>query len=162
VSRITAMAPVTYGIMLGAGSLDLSESTLQNLYAVPLFLNGPATVKTVLITTGRMAAITIGASGSLSLAHPTVVAHLALRIDNSGQRPVSVAHSIIYGNQGGDLFGVDCGSVAWSDVGSVDCSGAGNKHVDPQFNGFGDWRLMATSPLLDFGPDPSNFTGVPC
>jgi hypothetical protein len=26
----------------------------------------------------------------------------------------------------------------------------------------GDYHLQATSPLLDHGPDPSNYTGVPC
>ena len=161
VSKISVLAPVNYGIQLGAGgSLDLSDSSLLNLYGIPLVLNGPATVRTVLITTGRMAGIQLQISGSLALSYSTVVGHLGIGIDASS-RPVSILSSIVYNNQGGDLFGVDCGNVNWSDIGSVTCGGT-NLRTDPVFVGFGNWRLQASSPLLDYGPDPSTFTGAPC
>jgi hypothetical protein len=163
VSRITAVAPVANGIVLGAGgSLDLSDSTLSNLYGTPLLLNGPTTARTVLIATSRSAGISLQPAGSLALSNSTIAAQLGRGIDDSAGRPVMIASSIVYANQGGDLIGVSCSNVSWSDIGSVDCSSSGNRHVDPVFEGFGNWRLQATSPLLDFGPHPSTFTGTPC
>ncbi|HEX4823004.1 MAG TPA: thrombospondin type 3 repeat-containing protein [Candidatus Polarisedimenticolaceae bacterium] len=163
VSRITAIAPVADGIVLGAGgSLDLSGSSLQNLYGTPLSLNGPATARTVVIATSRSSGIILQPSGSLTLANSTIASQLNAGIDNSAGRPVTITSSIIFANQGGDLLNVDCANISWSDIGSQNCTASGNRQVDPGFEGFGNWRLTASSPLLDFGPDPSTFTGTPC
>ena len=62
------------------------------------------------------------------------------------------------------MINVGCGEVSWSDIGSVDCTAAGdNLSADPLFADpiGGDFHLQAGSPVLDHGPDPSLYTGDP-
>jgi hypothetical protein len=73
---------------------------------------------------------------------------------------VSVTSAVLHGNAAGDLLNVPCGSVSWSDVGTVTCTGVnGNLQVDPQL--LADYRLGPSSPCLDHGPSPATYTGTP-
>jgi hypothetical protein len=61
------------------------------------------------------------------------------------------------------VIGVPCAAISWSDIGTPDCSAVNNNlSADPLFVGPLDFHLQATSPLLDRGPAPASFTGVPC
>jgi hypothetical protein len=92
-----------------------------------------------------------------------------LNVSTSG---VQIDQSIVCGNTV-DLNGVSCAAVTASDVCGIDCTGQGgldcvgqerNLNVDPQFvdPSGGDYRLAATSPLIDEGFAAECFTGVPC
>jgi len=85
-------------------------------------------------------------------------------VDNSMSGTVTVAHSILWGNTGGDVQNVACTDAVWSLICSPDCSGVNdNICADPQFvNGSNDYHLLSTSPALEHGPDPALFDGNPC
>ena len=74
----------------------------------------------------------------------------------------TIAHSILWNNQS-DVSGVACPDITWSDLEGVDCAGT-NRSEDPLFvnPAAGDFHLQASSQVLDHGPDPSLYTGVPC
>jgi hypothetical protein len=103
-------------------------------------------------------------TGSLELRHSTVANNAGVGVDNAaGGTVVSIAHSILYGNGGDDLLNdpTPCAGVTWSDIGTVDCTSAGNNlQADPLLTT--DYHLGSGSPCLEHGPDPLSYTGVPC
>jgi hypothetical protein len=81
-------------------------------------------------------------------------------IQRSGSGIVGVATSILWANVP-DLSNVPCTSVAFSLVGSVNCTAVnGNLQGDPLLAP--DFRPKNTSPVLDRGPDPALYVGTPC
>jgi hypothetical protein len=155
---------VASGIDIEAGvSLYLDRADMRGLSGTAMTVRGGTTSNTILIA-GSGAGIVLGApSSSVHLLHSTVV-------DNSGpglSRPagavVTIEHSILWNNGGGDTVNVPCSSVFWSDLGSLDCTGQNNNlMVDPGFTGSGNYRLASGSALLEHGPAPDAFTGSPC
>jgi hypothetical protein len=126
-------------------------------------LAGDAEVENVLVgRTGQ--GIIVAGTGSLDLRYATVAASTGIGIDNATGGLVTITSSILWGNAAGDMVSVDCSGVSWSDVGSVDCTSAGsNLSADPLFvdSAGGDFHVQTGSPVLDHGPDPALYTGVP-
>jgi RHS repeat-associated protein len=115
-------------------------------------------VNVIVSASGRGVLIDVG--GSLIMEYATIVDNSGVGIDNSGSGSVSVTASIVHGNAGGDLVGVDCTALLHSDSATPDCSSVnGNISSSPQV--LGDFTLDPSSPCIDAGPDPATYTGRP-
>jgi hypothetical protein len=163
VTRVTMGSTVATGIDLAYGAtMDLALSKLEGV-GTAINLAGDAEIENVLVGDAAHGIVMAG-TGTLDLRYSTVAEGEAAGIDNAAGGLVTITSSILWGNAGGDLINVDCGNVSWSDVGSVDCTGAGNNiSTDPLFvdpTG-GDFHVQAGSPVLDHGPDPSLYIGDP-
>ncbi len=156
-------ATVDSGVDVAAdATLALHESEFRGLQGTAIEVSGNATVETLLIVESALG-IRTTATGDLTLRHTTVANGTGAGVDGTAGGSVLIEHSILYGNAGGDLLGGLCPSAFWSDVGNVDCTSQNdNLQTDPLFVGSDDYRLQATSSVLDHGPDPALFTGVPC
>lgn len=109
-------------------------------------MEGSAVVET--ITIAHSAAGLVGTwAGNLDLSHSTASGG-TMDTGGSGRGvekhsfggTVTVGHSILYGDAGGDLI-----NVTGSDVGSVDCTGVNdNLQADPLFDAI--YRLTGGSP----------------
>jgi hypothetical protein len=139
----------------------LDRSLLLNLAGAALSAGGDATVANSVIANGASSGIVIQPGGSLSLLNGTVVGQTAYGVDNQLAGLVSVSSSVVYGNGTADLIGVACADVEWSDVCSPDCTAQNDNICGPPELDAG-FLPGATSPLLDHGPDPSLYPGVPC
>jgi len=161
VSGVVAGATVHDGVAAAAGTfLTLERSRFDGLSGRALHLSGNAAVhSTVVADCGE--AIRVESSGSADLRHVTVAANLGVGIDSdAAPGAVSLASSVVHGNQGSDLGGVPCSSVQWSDVGTPSCASAnGNLSQPPLLDA--QRRLANGSPCLEHGPDPLTYTGVP-
>jgi hypothetical protein len=143
-------------------SLVLRRSRIEGISGTALQADGTALLENVLIAEAG-AGVVLGATGNVTLQHVTLAGSTGAGIDRSAGGTAAIQHTIIHGSTGGDLIDVPCTSVAWSLIGSVDCTGANdNAQANPQFIGGGDWHLSPGSAALDHGPHPSSFTGVPC
>jgi hypothetical protein len=150
------------GIVVGEdATLYMASAEIRGISATAVRVDGSTSVDTALLVQNG-SGIVVGPSGSLVLAHATVAENAGAGLIVSEGGTVSLAHTILWGNSP-DLVDVDCADVQWSVVGDPDCSGEGdNLYADPLFVGGGDFRLAAASPALDHGPDPADYTGVPC
>ena len=89
----------------------------------------------------------LAASAELTLDHVTFSGSPGIGVDANLGGAATITHTILWGNAGGDLSGVPCTSVSWSDVGSVDCTAVNdNLQVDPLFVGGGSFHLQTGSP----------------
>ncbi len=160
----TMDSTVVNGINLAPGvRLTARQVQLLGLSGTAAVLGGDAVLVNALVV-GTGNGLVLGAGGSLDLRHSTLADGLGLGVDNLAGRPVSIHSSIVWNHGGGDLAGMICTDVTWSDVGSPDCSSVGdNLAVVPGFLVPGtDYHLMPGSPLLDHGDDLAAFTGDPC
>ena len=98
--------------------------------------------------------------GAVQLRHSTLVDCGTAVSGSAGA--TTIAHSILWNNQS-DVSGVACLDITWSDLQDVNCGGT-NRSEAPLFvsTAAGDYHLQAVSPLLDHGPDPSLYSGIPC
>ncbi|MCP3982166.1 MAG: S8 family serine peptidase [bacterium] len=165
VERIALDGSVTTGVRVDGGTLELSHGEFRGTQrAVHVQgVDAHAEIRNVLIVgDGAGDGVTNDAApgSTLSLRHATIVGcGVAVR----GNGPATaVEHSILWGN-GSSVVDVSCFDIAWSDVEGTGCGGT-NRALDPAFvdAAGGDYRLRATSPLLDHGPDPAGYTGDPC
>ena len=161
VTNVTMDSTVAGGMDVAAGAgLTLRTSKFEKLEGTALTLAGTATLETVLIV-GAGNGINVASTGVLDLSHSTIADSDTDGIDSDTDGSVTISHSILYGNAGGDLIGVPCSQVSWSDIGSMNCTGVNNNlQADPLFDV--DYYLMAGSPCLDHGPDPLGYMGEPC
>jgi hypothetical protein len=165
VERIRMDATVGTGVLLDDAALTLRYGEFRGA-AQAIRILGPsarAEVENVLVVgNGIDDGITIDStpSATLELRHSTLV-DCGTAVSGTGGN-TTIAHSILWDNLL-DVSDVSCLDITWSDVQDVDCGGT-NRSVDPLFvsPATEDYHLLSTSPLLDHGPDPSNYTGVPC
>jgi hypothetical protein len=165
VERITMDATVGTGLVVDDALLSLRFGEFRGVTQALRILgpSGFAEVEHVLIVgNGTGPGITIDSTSSamLQLRHSTLVNCTTAVVGNTGN--TTVAHSILWNNQL-DVSGVACFDIAWSDMQDVDC-GSTNRSENPLFvsPSTGDYHLQANSLLLDHGPDPSLYGGVPC
>jgi hypothetical protein len=143
-------------------SLELRRSRIEGISGTALQADGTVLLENVLIAEAG-AGVVLGSTGNVTLHHVTLADSTGAGIDRSAGGTATIQHTIVYGNAGGDLVNVPCTSVAWSLIGSVDCTGINdNVQTNPQFIGSGNWHLSTGSAALDHGPHPSTFTGTPC
>jgi hypothetical protein len=164
-ARSVTMGPtVASGIDVAVGaSLRLDLAQLRGQTGAAMTVRGGAIVETSLVADSAAAGIVLIPGASLELRHTTIAGNTLAGVDSTAGSAVSVAHSILWGNGAGDLLGVPCAAISWSDTGSPGCTGINsNLSVNPLFAGGGDYRLSAGSALFDHGPDPSSFQGDPC
>ncbi len=141
-------------------SLDLSASTLTGITGTGLVVGGTARATNVVIAQAGKGA-TLGAGGTLTLLHATVADCTGAGVEFAGQ--ATVTGSLFWNNGGGDLPGVDCAHVSWSDVCTPGCAPVnGTFCANPLFVSATDYRLQAASPALERGPSPALFDGTPC
>ncbi|HJQ97748.1 MAG TPA: thrombospondin type 3 repeat-containing protein, partial [Candidatus Polarisedimenticolaceae bacterium] len=155
VSKVT-ITGVGDGIVVGSGAAA-SISVARIHAATGWAMRGPGGISAVnlLVESGGNG---IDASGPLTLRHATITGSSGIGVQSSST--AAIAHAIVWGNAGGDLVGVACSDVSWSDAGTVDCSAVnGNANVDPQLDA--SFHLGASSPMIDHGPSPSTYTGTP-
>jgi hypothetical protein len=144
----------------GGASLSLDRSRFEGLGGTALQADGAASVVNTQITQCSQGVI-VGNTGNLDLHYATIVDQTGTGVDNTAGGEVTIASSVAYGNSGGDLVSLPCTAVAWSLIGAPDCSGVGD-NLPPQDPGLDpDYRLTASSPCLDHGPEPSTYTGWP-
>ncbi len=100
------------------------------------------------------------ATSVVEVRHSTLV-DCGIGIHGNGNG-TTITHSILSGNHG-DVSGVSCERIDWSSLEDLSCGGT-NVTGDPLFvdAAGGDFHLRATSPLLDHGPPPGDYTGSPC
>jgi hypothetical protein len=155
-------AGVAEGVRVGAQSnARIRQGDLRGLTGIAIIVEGTAHVDSTLIAEGADDGIRVAASGSLRLTHATLAEMSGAGVDSLAGGPAEIAYSILWNNAAGDLLGVDCADVRWSDVGSVDCTAVNdNRQTDPIFAA--DYRLDQLSPLLDDGPAPGTIDGAPC
>jgi hypothetical protein len=161
-TRIKMGSTVASGIDTAAGvSLTLSNSWFTSLTGTALRLGGTSSVDTVLIGGGTSDAVVMLGTGNLVLGHATIAGNGGKGVDDTAGAPVTIANAIVQDNGGGDVVNVACAAISWSNVKSQNCTGTGNDlqttcALDANF------RQLASSPCLDFGPSPSTYTGSPC
>ncbi len=157
-TRITVGGSVAAGARVYYGAtLNLSLGRFTGITGTAIRNSGTTDLTDVLMAQNGVGAI--NDSGSLRLNYATVANNTGLAVQALGGT-VTVVNSIVYGNGGGDLSGVACSNVSYSDVGSPSCAGQnGNISSLPWFStGF---HLSPTSPCLDKGPNPASYTGQP-
>ena len=165
VQRIVANETVGTGVSLNDGVLNLSYAELRGV-SLGLRMIGPdaraGTDHLLFEGNGTGDAIVNDSTlpGALALQHSTLVNWGTAVRGIPGN--TTIAHSILWTNQLG-ISGVPCLDIAWSDVQNIACGGT-NLSIDPLFGdpAAGNYHLQSTSPLLDHGPDPSSFEGLPC
>jgi len=128
------------GTLRLAGCLFVGNDATTNVGGVALTANGPSGEVVNNTVTGN----TISGAGNWG----------GLRL--AGSNPVVFANNIFWGNEGVDLkFGNnDTYFIYSNDIGVQEfdeAGGADNVSVDPLFAGAGDYRLQATSTLIDAG-----------
>jgi hypothetical protein len=160
--RITMGSTVASGVDTAAGvSLTLRGSRFTSLTGTALRLGGASTVETVLVGSGTGDAIVALGTANLTLRHATIAGNAGKGVDNTPGVAVTIQHAIVQDNGGGDVINLPCGSISWSNVKSLDCTGTGNDlHATCTLGA--DFRQLGFSPCLDFGPSPTTFTGSPC
>jgi subtilisin family serine protease len=165
VERVTMDATVGTGVLSDNAALTLRYGEFRGV-ARAMEILGPSAlteVEHLLVVgngTGHGIANDSTPSSALELRHSTLTNCGTAVSGNAGA--TTIAHSILWDNQS-DVGGVPCVDITWSDVQDVACGGS-NRSVDPLFvnPAAGDYHLQATSPLLEHGPDPSNYAGLPC
>ncbi len=141
-------------------TLDLAASKLAGITGTGLTVNGTVRATNVLIAQAGKGA-TLGAGGTLALLHATIADCSGPGVEFAGQ--ATVTGSLFWNNGGGDLPGVDCAHVSWSDVCSPSCAPVnGTFCANPLFVSATDYRLQAASQALERGPSPALFDGTPC
>jgi hypothetical protein len=160
--RIHMGSTVNAGVDAAAGvAISLENSWFTSLSGTALRLGGPATIETVLVGGGAGDAVVTLAPANLTLRHATIAGNGGKGVDNSAGGTVTIAHAIVQDNAGGDVVGVSCPSISWSNVELLDCSATGNDlHTSCALGA--DFRQLASSACLDYGPSPAAFTGSPC
>jgi hypothetical protein len=160
--RIFMGSTVASGVDTVAGvSLTLRTSRFVSLSGTALRLGGPSTVETVLIGSGAGDAVVVLTTGNLTLRHTTIAGNGGKGVDDTAGGVVTIAHVIVQDSAGGDVTNVGCPSITWSNVKSQDCTATGNDlHTTCALAA--DFRQLAASPCLDFGPSPATFAGTPC
>lgn len=161
--RVRWTSTVQHGIGLASGaSLTLRRSRFEDIGGTAATLLGAVTFENVLIGSPG-SGLVVGATGSATLRHVTLANGSGIGVDASSGGTVSIAFSVLWGNVGGDLVGVPCANVSWSDVGTVNCTpGTGNLQADPTFVGGMNYHVLPGSPILDAGPAPAEFAANPC
>ena len=148
------------GIQLAAGAaLTLDTARFDAVAGTAADISGAATIRTIAIAAAGDG-ISVATGGALDLAHSTIANGSGAGVEAAAGSSVTVSHTILWGNASGDLIGVACTNVWWSDSGSADCSALNdNISSDPAL--LPDLRLAAGSSAADHGPDPAAFTGTP-
>jgi sugar lactone lactonase YvrE len=159
VRRVT-VATAGDGVHLAAGAvMTLDTARFDGVAGTAVDVAGTATIRTIAIDTVGDG-VSVAAGGSLDLAHSTIANGSGVGVSAAAGSDVTVRHTILWGNGSGDLIGVACADVSWSDVGSANCSAVGNNiSVNPIL--LADLQLGSGSPAADHGPDPATFTGTP-
>ncbi len=158
IRRVQMDSTVTRGVWVREDAgVAVSDSTFLDLAGRALRVEGAATVGNSLLAE-CLEGVLVGSSGSLHLANSTVANNADGGVNGDG--PVTIVSSILFGN-GYDISGVDCADISWSDVGTVDCSAVNdNISADPMF--IFDYTVARSSPVLDHGPPPETYVGIPC
>ena len=140
--------------------LHLDAGRFHELAGAAIRLSGAAHLVNSTVTASR-SAVRIAPGAAASVEHCTIAGNVELGLANhSSAAAVQVTASIVHGNAGGDLSGVPCGAVSWSDVGVPDCSSTNdNLSAAPLLDAGG--RLTDGSPCLDHRPPPSEYRGSP-
>jgi len=139
--------------------MDLSRGRFDVVTGVGLDLSGVAKLTNVLVGQGG-SGVVMRSGGSLDLRQATIASGTGIGVNNAAGGVVGIANSIVYSNVAGDLTGVPCSAVSWSDTVNPSCAGQnGNLSAPPQFGA--GFHLAAGSPCLDSGPSPSGYTGQP-
>ncbi len=162
-----ARASVGPGASIGidvAGGASASAQRVSVLGAsdAGVLAGGAVTLENVLVAGGSGIAdgVRVSSGGSLTMRFSTIAGNGGAGVDDAAAGAATITTSILWGNPGGDLVGISCPSVSWSDVGSADCSAMNaNLSIDPQFAS--GHALAATSACLDHGPDPTTADGTP-
>ena len=147
--------------VLTGKTMTLEDSIMDGLSGTGMLVAGKLKATNLLIEQSGSGA-TVFPAGTLRLKHATIADSVGTGVSNANG-VVSIESSILSNNAGGDLNGVACSEVNWSLISNVDCSPVNdNLFVTPLFVGGDDYHLQATSPGLDFGPDPTTFAEDPC
>lgn len=141
-------------------NVSLSRSTLEGAFLAGLSVAGTVEVQSSLLAQS-LYGVVMASTGQVDLKHSTVAGNNGPGVDNAAGGAVTISHSIVWGNTGLALVNVPCSQVSWSDIESVDCLG-NNISADPIFVPGGYCDVLFLSPVLDNGPDPALYTGVPC
>jgi hypothetical protein len=149
---------VANGIRLASGAtLNLKRGRFESVTGIGLQAQGVAKLVDVLMVQGGTG-ILAGGGGSVDLRFATIADNSGVGFNSIGAGAVGITSSIVYGNLGGDLVGVTCATVSYSDTGSPSCAGqGGNLSAPPAFSS--GYHLSGASPCLDTGPDPATYDG---
>jgi hypothetical protein len=157
--RVAFGPGVTDGVRVAPGAtLTLRRARFDAVTGVGLRAEGVAHVFNALLVNGGTALQT-GLGGFLDVQYSTVVQN-AYGVDNFAGATATVDHSIVYGNSSGDLLGVPCSAVRFSDTGDAGCAGQnGNLSASPMLGT--TYRPQPGSPCLDAGDSPQLYNGQP-
>ena len=154
-------ATVVDGIDLAAGAaLNLQRSSLTGLSGTAARLAGRAALTNVLIG-GADTGLVLAETGSLTIDYTTVASSQnGPGIDNSAQGYVTGRLSILYGNAGNDVIGVECRFFQRSVVGSPGCQIYWSSFEDPLLDA--DFVPQTGSSALERGGDAVTYSDSPC
>lgn len=121
---------------------------------------GRAALTTVLVG-GAETGLVLAETGSLTLDYTTVASSRnGPGIDNSAQGYFTARLSILYGNAGNDLVGVQCHLIQQSVVGSPGCQIYWSSFEDPLLDA--DYVPQTGSSALERGRDAVTYSDSPC
>lgn len=157
--RLTFGPSAMEGVRVASGALlTLRRGWWQGVSGTGVRAEGEAHLVNVRMIGGGTAVLT-GANGLLDARFATIADNL-IGINRGQGGTVTLDHSIVFGNTGGDLMSVPCAGVSFSDTGLGACAGQnGSISANPMFSS--GYRLSAGSPCLDAGDPPATYTGMP-
>jgi RHS repeat-associated protein len=157
--RLTFGPGVGDGVRVASGArLDLRRGWWDAVSGTGVAAEGEVHLVNVRLVQGGTA-IRTGSVGFLDVRFATI-ADNAVGVNGTAGGTATVDHSVVHGNAGGDLLGVACTGVTFTDAGSPNCAGQNGNISDPP--GFdAGYRLAAGSPCLDAGDLPQLYNGQP-